>query len=393
MNSQALTLTKYHVAPAGAPAKIFLAFLATAGIFYINIMPALVSGLIDDLGFSNQQAGYISSANLYGASLGALAAVALVRRIHWKQWSFVLLLGILVLDFTSIYLTQPVMLAALRFLHGLVGGLLVGIGFAVISRTGDADRAFGYLLFIQWGFGGLGLMYLPGLVPDYGVAVLFYALMLFTAVTLLMLPFLPDFTIQKTRLASPRHLRPGKALLLTLTAIILFQAANMGLFAYVIGLGRNKGLTLEYISPALALASWIALAGSALVIALGTKHGRTRPLLISILITALATWLLHYSGYHWVYGGFNILIGITWAFALPYLFGMCSELDPSGKLAALGGFCSKMGLASGPLVAGILLGENNYTAVINAAAVGLLLCAATAIWPARGLDSASRKPD
>ncbi|MDF2179044.1 MFS transporter [Aliiglaciecola sp. CAU 1673] len=386
INSSVLPVSKYQVAPSGTLAKIFLAFLATAGIFYINIMPALVSGLIDGLGFSNQQAGYISSSNLYGASIGALTAVLIVRRIRWKNWSLVLLLSILMLDFASIYLTQPWLLASLRFVHGLVGGLLVGIGFAVISRTGDADRAFGYLLFIQWGFGGLGLMYLPALVPDYGVSVLFYALMLFTAVTLMMLPFLPDYRVEQEIPQLTGALRPGKALVLTLVAIFLFQAANMGMFAYVIGLGRTAGLTLDFISPALALASWIALAGSALVIVIGTKFGRTRPLLMGILVTALATWLLHYSELDWVYAIFNILIGITWAFALPFLFGICSELDPSGKLAALGGFCSKMGLASGPLVAGILLGEDNYGAVINIAAMGLLLCAAAAFWPARRLD-------
>jgi len=50
---------RYQLAPDSNLARIFLAFLATAGLFYVNIMPALVSGLIDGLGFSNQQAGYV----------------------------------------------------------------------------------------------------------------------------------------------------------------------------------------------------------------------------------------------------------------------------------------------------------------------------------------------
>ena len=33
-------------------ARIILAFLTTAGLFYVNIMPTIVSGLIEALGFA-----------------------------------------------------------------------------------------------------------------------------------------------------------------------------------------------------------------------------------------------------------------------------------------------------------------------------------------------------
>ena len=79
----------------------------------------------------------------------------------------------------------------LRFGHGFVGGMLVGIGFAVIARTSQADRPFGYLLLVQIGLGGLGLMVLPPLVPALGTGVLFAALIALHLVTLLMVPFLP----------------------------------------------------------------------------------------------------------------------------------------------------------------------------------------------------------
>jgi hypothetical protein len=41
-----------------------------------------------------------------------------------------------------------------------VGGMLVGIGFAVMSRTAQADRTFGYLLVVQFDWGS-GLAVLP----------------------------------------------------------------------------------------------------------------------------------------------------------------------------------------------------------------------------------------
>ncbi|GAB2676620.1 MFS transporter [Aliiglaciecola aliphaticivorans] len=381
-------LNQWKVDSNGALARIFLAFLTTAGIFYINIMPALVSGLIEGLNFTNQQAGFVSSSNLYGAAAGALLAVFIVKHINWKKWAYVLLLTILLVDFLSIFITSPTIMVIIRGAHGLVGGLLVGIGFAVISRTRDADKTFGYLLLIQWGLGGLGIMYLPAMVPEYGTSALFIALMSFTFISLAMLPFLPSYPVAAT---DPLAKLPAKVrrqpLVLTLLAIFLFQAANMGLFAYVIGLGKAEGLTMDFMSPALASASWVALLGSMLVILIGTKYGRTMPLIAAIIVTAICTWVLIYSEVSMVYLIANVLIGITWAFALPYMFGICSELDKAGQLAALGGFASKMGLASGPMAAALLLNDDSYETVIYFSCILLIVCSAVIFWPARLLDS------
>jgi predicted MFS family arabinose efflux permease len=299
---------------------------------------------------------------------------------------------------------DPMVMVVIRAFHGLTGGLLVGIGFAIISRTQQADKTFGYLLLIQWSLGGFGIMYLPGLVPEYGTGALFLSLVSFTLVTLIMLPFLPNYLVgnhhvdnegtqsEKAELAEKSEIRT-KPLLLNLFAIFLFQAANMGLFAYMISLGKAEGLSIPFMSNALGVASWVALLGALLVILVGTKYGRTIPLVIAILLTAFCSWLLHFSEIADVYLITNIIIGITWAFVLPYLFGICAELDKAGQMAAMGGFASKMGLASGPMVAALLFGSNtsepNYAIIINIAVFALVMCAAGAIQPARLLDNKS----
>jgi MFS family permease len=202
-----------------------------------------------------------------------------------------------------------------------------------------------------------------------------------------MLPFLSDYPVA---VVDPLAALPPKVkrlpLILNLSAIFLFQAANMGLFAYVIGLGKHYGLNIEFMSPALASASWVALFGAMLVIIIGTKYGRTLPLISAILVTALCSWLLIYSDMDMVYLVANIVIGITWAFALPYMFGICSELDKAGQLAALGGFASKMGLASGPMLFAFLLGDDDYQLIIYIAALLLVMCAVVVYKPARMLD-------
>ena len=281
-------------APDGEVARVLLAFLATAGIFYVNIMPALVDGLVQGAGFSNRQAGLVGSSNVYGAAIGALIAVFIVKRIRWRTWAYGLLAALIALDLLSMLVHRFEPLVVMRFLHGTMGGMLVGIGFAVMSRTAQADRTFGYLLVVQFGLGGLGLAVLPPLVPTLGTSVLFGALILFSLVTLAMVPFLTDYpasAVRRPRVGAGEGVRRGP-LLLSLLATFFFQAGNMAVFAYVIGLGKADGLGMDFISPVLAAASWIGIAGSGLVILLSTRFGRAWPLAGSILLTALATWAL-----------------------------------------------------------------------------------------------------
>jgi predicted MFS family arabinose efflux permease len=388
--ADAVFLGLRKAAPHGEIARVLLAFLASAGLFYVNIMPALVDGLIQGAGFTNREAGMVGSSNVYGASLGALVAVFFVKRVNWRRASYVLLIGLISMDLLSMLVQAFLPLLAMRFVHGFIGGMLVGIGFSIIARTTQADRTFGYLLLVQFGLGGAGLMILPPLVPVMGTWVLFAALILFSGATLLMVPFLtayPVDAVRKPAAETGAGIRRGP-LALSLLATFLFQAGNMAVYAYVIGLGEAAGLGMEFISPTLAAAAWIGIVGSGLVIVLPARLGRTVPLALAMLLTVAGTWALHFSDVEFVYLVANCLVGITWAFGIPYLLGMCSEFDKAGQMAALGGFASKMGLASGPMLAALVVGADDYGLVINLGTAALAASLVAALMPSRLLDRA-----
>lgn len=380
------------VSPDSMVARLFLAFLATAGLFYVNIMPAIVSGLIEALDFSNQQAGSVASANMYGAAFGALFIVAIVRRMDWQKTAVLFLAALVTIDLASIYITSPTVLTAVRLVHGFIGGMLVGTGFSVMARTREPDRSFGMLLVVQFGLGGLGVMFIPGLVPTFGTAVLFLSLVAFSVVTLLMLPFLPRYDVSSNTTKEVNREQPRvrkMPLIFTLASIFLFQAANMGLYAYIIGLGEFYGLDLPFITATLGPAAWLGLAGAGLVVLVSDKLGYLRSLTAGILLTAMGTWGLFHSNIHWIWITANCLIGITWAYAIAYLLGLMSRFDSSGQMAALGGFASKMGLASGPAVVAILLGDDNYPLVIGVAVAAILASLLAIVPPAALQDSAA----
>jgi MFS family permease len=374
-------------APDGLVAATLLAFLATAGLFYVNIMAALVSGLVEGMNLTTREAGFVGSANTYGAAIGSLVAVFVGQRVAWRPVALAALILLIGIDLLSPGISHAPMLIAVRFIHGCIGGLLVGLSFTVIARTASPDRTFGMLLVVQFGLGGLATMTLPKLVPAFGHQILFWSLAAFSFVTVLMVPFLHDYPvgrIQRTIAAGPVR---WPLLIPTLAALFLFQAANMGLFAYILGLAKHSGLSLDDASTAVGLSTWVGISGSLLVVVFGSRFGRHWPLVAGMLLTLGGTLAFHWSSVGHLYMLANCATSITWAFVMAYLLGLCASFDTTGRTAAIGGFVSKMGLASGPFIGALFLGQDDYATLINMAVLAFALSIPLMLYPARVLDA------
>jgi len=370
------------------PARVLLSFLATAGFFYVNIMPALVDGLKQALGFTNKQAGLVGSCNVYGAACGAFLIAFLVRHINWRSTAHLLLFGLISMDVLSMLVHNPFALMSVRFSHGFIGGMLVGLSYSIFARTKSPDRTFGVLLLVQVVLGGFGMMSLPLLVRQLGLNVLFATLVAFSVITLLMLQFLPDYPVRQASSSAQDGTLPGSKLklILALFSVFFFQAANMGLFAFIIGLGRHYGLEVGFISETVGIADWVAILGAVLVIVVSTRFGMLKPILGGMVLALVGTVAFRYSGVKWIWIAANFGTGIAWNFVISHLLGMCARFDTTGQAAVWSGFASKMGLASGPMLASFLLGAGNYPILIAMALVMLICAMLSSALPAASLD-------
>jgi predicted MFS family arabinose efflux permease len=378
-------------------AAVLLSFLATAGFMYVNIMPAIVEGLQTGLHYSASTAGQIGAANVYGAAAGALLATLLVAHLPWRPVALALLTALILIDIGSMFISGSTTLLVIRALHGTVGGCLVGFSYAVFARTAHPERVFGVLLVVQGGLGGLGIMVLPRLVPLFGTAALFAALAGFSLVTLAMLPFLapyprPALASSSAAAASAAQRAAARVpagvlvLPLALLSVFLFQFSNMLLFTYIIGLARHYALDADHAATVVGVSTWVGMFGSVLVVMFGTRYGRVRMLTIALLLTAAGMYVLHGSANAVVYALANAGTGITWAFVIAHLLGMCARCDVTGRASALGGFASKMGLATGPFAGSLLLGADRYGLLIDVATVVIIACTLAALLPAARLD-------
>jgi predicted MFS family arabinose efflux permease len=357
-------------------AAIFYSILATAGLFYVNLGGAFLSAFVDGLGVERDVAGFIVSANKYGAAFGALIATFLVKRLDWRKTVKLLFLCLIVFDLISTQISNPQTLILLRFIHGSIGGLSVGFGLSIIARTYNPDKIFGMLLVVQYSFGSLGIFAVPRLVDAYGYGAVFGTLISFTLMTLIILPYIPNVKSPLDKNSTNNNLFKiplNSMLILALCALFLFQASNMGVADYAFELGKDIGLENSNISNILTIANLISISGGLLVYVLGTKYGRTIPLIIGISTASIFTFLLHYSENVSIYFLANTITGIAWGFTIPYLLGLCATFDLHGQMAALAGFISKMGLASGPLVGSLFIMTKGFSFIINVATISLLI--------------------
>jgi predicted MFS family arabinose efflux permease len=362
-------------------AAILYSIIATAGLFYVNLGGAFLSAFVDGLGVERDVAGYIVSANKYGAAFGALLATFFVKKLEWRFVLRILFICLIVVDLISTQIQNPDTLILIRFLHGTIGGLSVGFGLSIIARTYNPDKIFGMLLVVQYSFGSIGIFAVPRMVETFGNGAVFGALIIFTIMAISILPFVPNVAKSNNELSSSNifNISIGKFLFLALVSLFLFQAANMGVADYAFELGKDIGLENNKISNILTIANIISISGGALVYLIGTKYGRTLPLIIGISTSAIFTFLLHYSDNVSIYFIANTFTGIAWGFTIPYILGLCSSFDTHGQMAALAGFISKMGLATGPLIGSLFIINSGINFIINIAVVSLCI-SLIAVW-------------
>ena len=353
----------------------FLSILATAGLFYVNLGGSFLSAFVDGLNIQRDAAGFIVSANKYGAAFGGLLAAIFIKKLAWRKSAYIFLMLLISIDIISSQISNANLLILIRFLHGSIGGFLVGIGLSVIARTSFPDRVFGMLMVVQYSFGSIGIFTVPRLVDAFGYSAVFFVLITFSIITLLILPIIPDLKERESAINRTGVLSFHSKFLLAicLMSLFLFQASNMGVADFAFELGKDIGLTNNEISNLLTIANIISISGGAFAYLIATRYGRTLPLLIGFLTASLFTYLLNFSENITIYFIANSVTGITWGFVIPYLLGLAATFDKFGQMAALAGFVSKIGLASGPLIASFLILDFGFSAIINLATIGLIL--------------------
>jgi predicted MFS family arabinose efflux permease len=366
--------------------------MESAGILYANVAPVIVSGLTQLEQFTAQSAGYVFSLNMAGTALGGLVAIFFVSRLPWRPAAAVLLAGLIGMDLASAQAIDPFWLCVLRFVHGLLGGLLIGVSLGVIARMVNPERTISIFIMLQLLLGGLLTILLTPMLVSQGPGIVWLSLIGLSLLALVLLPFLDDYPLPKQDGRASEQ-GAGRAawryVLLAMLALFLFQSGEMAAFAYVIEIGLEHGFALDFIGSAVAASLWIGGPAALVVTWWSTRSGRLLPLSLSLgmLVASVSLLLVPAPS---VYAMANIGFGVFFSISFPYLMGVASELDNRGQMGAVAAFAGNLGLASGPVEAGMLAGGGQYAVVVMAGVTALAISWILAVSPARMLDGRNR---
>ena len=369
------TFTGKRAAPIDINSKmtLFAAFyMGVVGPEVFIIQPGVVQGFVEYLAFTEQQAGYIASAEMWGIALTTIAMTFLSGRCNWRHVISFSLVLVTLSNLASLTTTEFYSFGAWRFLAGVGCGGLVSLSFAVIGLTDNPDRNFGYYIMWVLTYGALGLLVMPtaySLVGMEGV-ILFFAL--FPACGLLLVRYLPTSGAGHARVEEDAVNLPVNFKALALAAMFCYFLAQGLVWAYLFLVGLSGGASEQQVANGLTLSQFMGIAGALTAALVGARFGRAKPLTLAIIGGIIPLAFLFGRVEILVYTLAVCVYNYAWNVTHPYLLASMASFDRSGKVVVYAVAFQMLGLALGPAVAATVISPGDYSRVIS---LGMLMFA------------------
>jgi len=343
--------------------------LAVQGMLPASLLPVIVSAARGSLGFTAGQAAALGATVIFSAALGALAIALAGVPARWKPRAVPCLTVLCALDLASIALTGFAPLLAIRGVHGLIGGVLTGIGYAAIGRATVPDRSFGALLTMQFVIGGAGLATLPGAIAAEGAWLLFAVLAAAALAVLALVPVMPAFAIADGSEPGERRRRlrvaplPRGRIRWGMAALFAIQAGHTAGAAFILDFGGSRGFAPGLVQAVTGGAAMAGALGAAAAATAGLRFGRRGPVVWAGVAGAASAAML-FSTAPVVYAAAAVIGSIAWAWSIPFVLGGCAASATAPGDAVWLSFVAKLGLAVGPALAGLVVADLRFDRTI-----------------------------
>jgi MFS family permease len=327
------------------------------------VQPGFVQGLVVYLGFTDSQAGYTASAEMFGIAATTILLTFIAHRVNWRIVFSCSLLVMFLANALSTLSGDFEVFTALRFLSGLGAGGLVSLSFAAIGLTDKPDRNFGYLIMWVLIYGALGLMLMPSAYALGGIDTVLWFFALFPLAGLAFVKYLPAtgenaVLVEEDAVTLPLNLR-GLALL----AMLTYFLAQGVVWAYLFLIGLAGNLSEQQVANGLTMSQFAGIAGAFLAAMVGNRFGRSLPLTAGIVGGALCLWFLVGEMEFLVFAIAVCVYNFAWNLTHPYLLAAMASFDRRGRVVVYAVAMQMVGLAVGPGLAASVIDSGRYVNV------------------------------
>jgi predicted MFS family arabinose efflux permease len=349
-----------------APISVVAALVVSiVGVFGLMTQPMVVGIYTDLLGFSLEQGGLVIVAEVAGGALASILAMFWITRVNWRVAVSCSLLCVVIGNLITTTLTDPNMIAVLRFAVGFFGqGTAFALGISMISSTSNPDKNFGFVIAAQVAFGVVALFTLRPLVEHYqSIGGMYLPLAALAALTLLLVKSMPTGSVHQEMAGT----QPKKSLALPFTALfaMLIWCCGLGaMWAFIERIGVAGGLESVLALRSLGISSAVAIVGALAASAIAAKGiNRFLPVTIALLMQMLMGWLLQ-GEMSWVEMAVKASIfQIFWNMTGPFFMGAIAASDTGGRVSVLIPAAQTSGFFIGPAIVGIFLEPPSLAAV------------------------------
>ena len=362
--------------------KLIVAALVihTIGPQTVLLLPGFVQGLVEYVGFSDREAGFIASSELMGMTCATIAMMFLVARVNWRHVFALSLLLLIFGNIATIYITEFYVYCAVRFMTGIGGGFIVSLSYTVFGLTARADRNFGLCIFFVLVYSAIVYPFLPWIFTNFSMPGLLVFFALFALVGLPFVRIMPTTGEEHREIDENAVNMDWNRKGMALAAMLIYFTANFAVWTYLFRMGIHTGIAEQKVANSLSFSQFLGMAGAFTAAILGARFGRSLMLTLGILGTAVPLSFLFGTPGALAYLVIVSAYQYAWNMTHPYLLAAMASFDPTGKMVVYATAMQFIGVSAGPAAAALLVSGDSYTGVLWLG-IGLLLVSLALIQP------------
>jgi predicted MFS family arabinose efflux permease len=362
--------------------------LSVVGNGCMAVQPVIVGALVDRLGFTESQAGFVAALEMTGVGLGFVVLFWLAHRLPARVMASAGVITIAAANLMACLVHTYAPMLAVQFVVGL-GSAMV---FSVYLRAGAAqerpEHLFAIVNAVSIAYSGIFMPISPFILAKWQLPGIFMTLAAIAALSGALLSWIPA-AAAPTAASPPRVAAKGVAakasgalltpqVVMVLLMMLLLYTGHGAVWAFQERIGVGLGMDPKSVSRWLGISmlTW-GVIGSMLASWLGMRLGRLWPQVLSLGVSVFAALLLVFGTTPAAFALACGLIALSWFYGLPYQMGLLAHYDPLGRLNLIGCTMTTSGAALGPALAAILVASAGHGPVGVLAGccylVGLLL--------------------
>jgi predicted MFS family arabinose efflux permease len=339
--------------------------LSIVGNGCMAVQPIVVGALVDRLGFTESQAGFVASAEMAGVGIGFIVLFGLAHRMRRSLVAGAGVATIVLANAAACLIHEFEYMLLAQFIVGLGSSMVFSVYLTVGAAQSRPEHLFAIVNAVSIAYSGLFLPLAPSLLAAWNLPGIFLTLAAIAASASVLIPWLPAAHVAHQRV--PREattsLLTGRVIMVLLMMLLLYTGHG-AVWAYQerigVGLGMNAHVVGKWLGASMLM--W-GVIGSVLASWLGMKLGRIWPQVLSLGVSIVAALILVFGTTPGLFAFACGLIALSWFYGLPYQMGLLSRYDPRGRLNLIGCTMTTGGAALGPGIAAVLVGSKGHWAV------------------------------